>query len=325
MKKCFWVFLLFIFVFTACGATSNEYSSIEAIDKYLSSATGGGIVNDPLLIKVNMDLQNMLENDSRWKQLLRIINKHGKYIALDLSNCKMFNTEFNPDPNFEDGKKYIVLIVLPKITKSITETKVDNRGRASAFKYFENIENVVIPEGVEYIDDFMFEKFTNLKSISIPASVIDIGRFAFSNCTSLEKVIIAEGSELEIIDDLAFYQCTSLKSIMLPSGLLYIGVTAFSGSGLENIIIPENVKVIEQQAFGYCSNLTNVTILATEPPEMGEDVFSVFNMHTSTSRGMTGSFVTIPALRVIYVPADSVNSYKSAKNWNAYSDIILAK
>lgn len=60
-------------------------------------------------------------------------------------------------------------------------------------------------------------------------------------------------------------------------------------------------------AFYLCSQLSNVTVEATTPPTIGSDVF------TSTHSSL-----------VIYVPAASVETYKSAERWLRYADKIQA-
>lgn len=87
------------------------------------------------------------------------------------------------------------------------------------------------------------------------------------------------------ITDYAFYRCTSLTSVTIPS----------------------SVTTIDQYAFNYCTRLTSVTVEATEPPAFGSDVF------VATSSSL-----------VIYVPAESVDVYKSASGWSTYASKIQA-
>lgn len=76
-------------------------------------------------------------------------------------------------------------------------------------------------------------------------------------------------------------------------------------NSLTSLVIPENVATIGQSAFDSCGSLTNITVLATIPPTLGYNVFS--------------SNVTN-----IYVPAESVDTYKSASGWSSYTNIISA-
>ena len=86
-----------------------------------------------------------------------------------------------------------------------------------------------------------------------------------------------------------------------------IGQTCFEDFfQLQTVYISSTVSSIRQQAFYGCSALTTVTIEATTPPTM------VWN---NTFQGCT-------SLQHIYVPAQSVNAYKTAQYWDTYANLI---
>ena len=78
-------------------------------------------------------------------------------------------------------------------------------------------------------------------------------------------------------------------------------------SSLTSIIIPSSVTSIRTSAFENCTSLVSVTIEATNPPSVDGSVFR------NTSSNL-----------VIYVPAESVNAYKSASGWSNYASKIQA-
>lgn len=105
-----------------------------------------------------------------------------------------------------------------------------------------------------------------------------------------------------------FYSCTSLTSITLPEGLTSIGVNTFlSCASLTSITLPNSLTSIANGAFGNCTSLSLVTSLPTIPPSLGDYVF--YNTHANLA---------------IKVPSQSVNTYKTATNWNSYASIISA-
>lgn len=57
-----------------------------------------------------------------------------------------------------------------------------------------------------------------------------------------------------------FNYCTSLTNITIPSSLTNIGSGAFLGCGLTTVMIPDTVTRIGVQAFGFCTSLTNALI-----------------------------------------------------------------
>lgn len=106
----------------------------------------------------------------------------------------------------------------------------------------------------------------------------------------------------------AFIGCNGITSVIIPSGVTSIGEYAFYGcSGLTSITIPDSVTSIGREAFAFCSRLTSVTITAIVPPTLNyADAFNNTN--------------NCP----IYVPAESVDAYKSASGWSNYASRIQA-
>ena len=61
---------------------------------------------------------------------------------------------------------------------------------AESFRYNENVEHVVIPDGVTEIQPGAFMNCSNLKSVVIPESVSEINEDTFLGCDSLESLTI---------------------------------------------------------------------------------------------------------------------------------------
>ncbi|MEB3373078.1 leucine-rich repeat protein [Bacteroides sp. CR5/BHMF/2] len=80
-------------------------------------------------------------------------------------------------------------------------------------------------------------------------------------------------------------------------------MASFGSTGLTEVTIPKKVKNIATRAFGGCSSLASVTVLATVPPTLGENVFN------NCSESL-----------IIYVPSESVAEYKS--KWSDYTEKI---
>ena len=101
----------------------------------------------------------------------------------------------------------------------------------------EAIEEVVVPEGIEYIDFGAFKNCTALRSVSLPRSLRIIYDGSFEGCTALERIELPES--LESIGYDAFKGCGMLSRINFPESLEYIGDGAFEGTGLTEATLPE--------------------------------------------------------------------------------------
>ncbi|MCI6653493.1 MAG: fibronectin type III domain-containing protein [Ruminococcus sp.] len=164
------------------------------------------------------------------------------------------------------------------------------------YRWNENIEKVVIEEGVTVICRCAFNECKNLKEVSIADSVISIGFGAFCECESLKQVSISKN--VSKIGATAFAGCKKLEKIevdennvcyssingdlyedwyqmelkqyalgkpdtefTIPDGVERIDMDAFAGSdNLVTVKIPKSVKEIAMNAFEKCTNLTEITI-----------------------------------------------------------------
>ena len=168
------------------------------------------------------------------------------------------------------------------------------------------ITSCTFREGTVSIGGFAFENCKSLTSITIPSSVTIIGGNAFFGCSGLKSITIPSG--VTSIDNGTFYQCSGLTSVTIPDSITSIDEMVFqSCTSLTSITIPSGVTSIDNQAFYGCTSLTSITVLATTPPTLGSSVFKNTN--------------NCP----IYVPAESVDAYKTAANWSSYADRIKIK
>ena len=120
---------------------------------------------------------------------------------------------------------------------------------------------------------------------------------------SLKSIVLP--NNLTKIGNEAF-SSNKLTSITIPSSVTSIGSGAFSNNLLTSITIPSNVTSIGSDAF-LGNSLIRITIHAITPPYIDRDSY-LFKDH---------SFLKI------YVPAQSVNAYKTAQGWNQYANRIF--
>lgn len=136
----------------------------------------------------------------------------------------------------DQQKEMIVSLVMPSSVRMIGDPE-DSLfwSKRGTFQSYENLETVVLPDGLQTIEGKTFEGCKSLKSINIPNSLKKIG-------------------------ERAFWHCESLKNVTLPQGLQHIGRSAFEYSGITSINLGENIRYIDYDAFANCTSLLSMRI-----------------------------------------------------------------
>lgn len=99
----------------------------------------------------------------------------------------------------------------------------------------------------------------------------------------------------------------------IPETVTSIASMALAACGLTDITIPESVSSIYYNAFSENYELNSITVLAQTPPTIVAPGWSEDSIHLFLSSQPS-----------IYVPAGSVNAYKTAVGWSYYADRIYS-
>ena len=198
----------------------------------------------------------------------------------------------------------------------------------------EEVTDIVIPDGVTSIGDYVFYGCSDLTSVDIPNNVTSIGDGAFYWCSGLTSVDIPNsvtsigdyafaycyGLTTEIpnsvtsIGDGAFIYCFGLTALEIPNSVTSIGDGAFRDcSNLTSVEIGNNVTSIGNSAFSGCSNLTSV-VIPNSVTSIGDYVFSSCRRLTSVviPNSVTGigdyAFQSCSSLTSVtsYIPANKL-------------------
>lgn len=223
-----------------------------------------------------------------------------------------------------------------------------------AFANCQNLKNVHFGNKLTTIEMNAFQSCSSLNSIDLPESLTTLGTHVFRNCSNITTIRIPDA--LTSVSDNPFYFCDGLSSFTgtnnmisedgrclvkngtlasfatagledqiytIPEGVTSIGAQAFVKANFNSVIIPETVRSIGWAAFysnthlttidipssvtsmsswvfNGCSALYKVTLHNTTPPTLGNGVFN--GTHSSLS---------------IFVPAGSVEAYKTNSSWIA--------
>lgn len=262
-------------------------------------------------------------------------------VNIDNKNIPLSNIE-NGTYQFTETGEHTVKFYIPILNKSIT---------SQLFKNCRNIKSIVIPNNnIDTIGVEAFYNCGNIVSVTLSPNVKTIRNSAFwynrslttinlSNVTTLEREAFSLCTSLNNIDissltgeipELAFNSC-GLTSINIPSTVTQIGNTAFSSNSFSELVIPNGVISIGNSAFYYCSQLTSI-VFPESLQTLGEGCFLYVSnvqsmvVHASTPPELVNGN-SIPTFNSsssgkIYVPTESLSTYKNATLWNNYSDRI---
>lgn len=132
------------------------------------------------------------------------------------------------------------------------------------FAFSENayLTQVLISEGVAKAGIGVFNHCHKLEKATIPKSLTE-APFLFDNCPLLTSAGSGDDfpiqlGELEAIPIGLFFECAFLERAELPDTVQYIEPLAFAGSGIKEIYLPENLKVVYEEAFDRCEALSQV-------------------------------------------------------------------
>lgn len=161
---------------------------------------------------------------------------------------------------------------------------------------------------VTKINNGAFRYSNYLEIINLNDNITSIGESCFQGCN---KLILTElPKNLTIIDSYVFQNCSNLNITEIPSKVNLIKGWAFENCTNLTSIDFKNTEQMTfyNKVFNGCTNLTKIILRSTTPPSI-----------------QSGTFVTSPigsGTGYIYVPDESVETYKAASGWSTYANQI---
>ena len=149
----------------------------------------------------------------------------------------------------------------------------------SAFKECILLKEINLPKSLRVIGSSAFEKCSNLRSIYIPASTLEIGIGAFAECYNLASIEVDRENKVYLHRDDNASLVDSNKTLFfslegkIDEDIVNIGPNAFANSFVRNIVIPEGVKSIGDNAFN-CSMLLKTISLPESLESIGKEAFA---------------------------------------------------
>ncbi|MFP4698374.1 MAG: leucine-rich repeat domain-containing protein [Eubacteriales bacterium] len=152
------------------------------------------------------------------------------------------------------------------------------------FQEDSNVEKIVIEDGIKEIEDKAFYRCSKLETIVFPGSITSIGVESFYGTSWFENQINNKTSDFIIIGDgiLLLYNGNS-EEVIVPEDVKIIGNKAFDyysgirrdyfrGSNIKKVILPESITRIGDYAFKNCKKLKEINF-ANGLKYIGESAF----------------------------------------------------
>lgn len=185
-----------------------------------------------------------------------------------------------------------------------------------------NVEEVVLPEGIETIDSDAFNFCTKLRKINFPETLKVIGHGAFKGCFFLETVILPK--TMKEISDYAFYEA-GIKQLILPENVNFVGTEVFAGTNIETTDIPENFT-LNSAMFEKCQKLHSINLLGSHITIPERCFCNCINLTeidiTKTALIKDEAFRGCQNLSVSTIPADTLVAV-SAFSESGATDVII--
>ncbi len=283
------------------------------------------------------NLLNIIKNSKNLKKIT--ISGNNQSLCCD-ENSILFSkdkTELLCYPSGKTDSAYVI----PDTVKRINE---------NAFRYAAALEDITIPQTVEYIGNnaFLDTGFYNdpanwdsgflyigTNLVAADSKKITDKCRLFTKTTLIASRVFEENSIASVyipdnvkhINDYAFIRCTNLEAVNLPDNLKTLGIGAFYGcSKLKEIEIPSGVSELSNFTFYNATLLENI-ILNEGLKSIGEKAF--YNTSAIKSLEIPSTVTAIDptafdssGITDIYY-GDTKSEWKRAVNGESFADITI--
>lgn len=181
----------------------------------------------------------------------------------------------------------------------------------NAFRRAKCLKHLVIPDSIEFIDEYNFDHLPSLRSIHIGKGLSLLSSWIFDGNRKLRGFVIAKGNPhffvengvvytadgkcavtapfshehlrikegVEVVGPCCFSWDENLKTISFPSTLKSIGDNSFAScSKLKSVVLPEGFEKCVSQCFFCCDSLETVDLPSTLKEIDYESFFGCMNL-----------------------------------------------
>lgn len=303
LSECTFPYLTSIddYCFTGCKALMGfDFSTVQSIGKHAFEQC---FSFREIRLKSDTDIAEYAFCDCCYVEQIVVTDSDFHFGSYAFSGCTSLREIIVA------GKKYVVESYaslfdkqLPDIVKTIRLSAIscfEIDARQTITKYLGNASFVKVPDGINRIGEDVFRDCFNLCKVEIPPTVTDIGGRAFLGTGWL-------------------MQQQKISDIVVLNGILID-----SNKSIEEIRIPNDIRIITEWAFANCFSLKKLTLDTSKVTVKGYAFRNCFNLkeivttkdHTSyrfnSLHDIYGDYP--PLIRQIF--ADCQNCFKTDENY----------
>jgi hypothetical protein len=250
-----------------------------------------------------------------------------------------------------------------KSVKNGNYFKISNVSNELPKEYFSKqttISKVIIGEKITKINNDAFNKCTCLEYIYLPNSLTKIGGRVFQECEKLDDILIPnnvdtiasdcfgksgikefninDGSKLKKISKRTFINCSNLSIVNLSKSKILDLIDDYAFAYCENLTdvkLSNTIVSIGDFAFAGCDKISSIT-LPSELKKLGDLCLSTTSeiciyipyslstppIFTKSGYESDTSYPFNDCIPQIFVPSDLEDIYKNDKYWGKYTEYI---
>lgn len=222
------------------------------------------------------------------------------------------------------NKEKTTLIAAPgKIEECNVPSTVKTIGNY-AFSQCKNLKKVILPEGLENINNYSFDGCSLLSEINLPSTLKNIGYFAFATTNITGEVVIPDS--VESIGDGCFYGCRNISKIIIGTSLKLLDITTsgyypfYGCSSLKEIEVKvDNKYFSSQDGILYSKDKTTLELLPEGFVANDFSIMSGVKNVLKLSGNLTGTLYIPSSVSHISSLPSGINRINVDKNNLTYS------
>lgn len=247
-------------------------------------------------------------------------------------NGAMQTARVMPSPDYSYSE---AVIIPPSVTKDGVTYRVNSIGK-DAFNNCQKLTAVTLPNTIDSINSWAF-RLTQIESLVVPASTVYIATEIVAHCPKLTSLKVADDNPVydsrdnsnAIIMTSNNLLVASCCTTVIPNTVTAIDDLAFNGYQGTELVIPEGVERIYNNAFSYSTSLTKLTLPSTlvyfgNNALDGCTGLRKLYCNAVNPPSITNRIASRDILQRIdlFVPAEAVDAYRQDYSWRQFLNVL---